>query len=492
MKNICKKTLKLTVLFAFLVSLNSCSEDFLEVTPRGVLVAEETKDYNILLNDNLWLSRPIGQHIIPRSFETCGLEPYFSQGFNETEPKRNNFTWQPNVFDENDDGSALSDLLLVYMNNIYVYNKIINEVLNSSGGSEEEKNSIMAEARAGRAAIYFELINLYAQPYNAATAATDLGFPIVTEADVTATDFVRATTQEVYDFIVEDLSISIPLLPTKINQRPRMTKGAAEALLGKVYINMNRYDEALVKFDNAIASFQEDSKIDMYDYNVSTLPGGAHAAGFFGPPIQAPVGNTEIAFTMSSFNFDGANRGAVLLSPEVSSLYGASDFRLNHFFSRKPFPAFPFTPPYAVPGVYRKIGGFYIHRGVRLSNVYLFRAESKARTNDLSGAIADLEFLRRHRMNPIDAPVPAGLNQDDLIKFVIDERTREFAEEGELWYDVRRLWNDPLFQDRKPYVHTLYNANGSVKETFTLTEERLVFRFSDKVMADHPNLENNP
>lgn len=493
MKTIYIKSIKRIFLLTLVINLNSCSDDFLEITPDGVLIAENTKDYDLMLNSGtLWANLAAGAQEVYRSFEVCALEPHFSTALGEANFSRRNFTWEPNVVDPEREGAFQTDWLLVYMRRVYIYNKVINEVLDSSGGTDAEKNSIMAQAKAARAAVFFELINFYGKPYNAATATTDLGFPMVTEADVTVTNFNRATVQEVYDFIIEDLSSSIPLLPTGVDEKPRMYKGAAEALLGKIYVYMNRFDEAIPLFDAALSDLQGGREIRLYDYNVSTLPGEVHAAGFLGPNFETPVDNLEVAFTMSIFNTAGFNSSAVLLSPETSSLFGASDFRLHHFFSRKPFPPFPFTPDYIVPGMYRKQGSLIVDRGVRVPDIYLLRAECKARINNLSDAIADIEFLRMHRMAPADATVPNGLSQDDLIKYVIEERTREFALKAELWYDMRRLWNDPLFQDKKPYVHTIYEADGSVKETFTLVEDRLVLRFTDKVIADNPGMINNP
>lgn len=483
-----KYYIKLTALLTLFLSLNNCSEEFIEVTPKGLFVAETINDYDMLLNDNIFWSSAYYE-IIARSFETCAVEPYFTLADN---PIKLNFTWSTAPPSEPEIEDFSFNLLVALMRKIYIYNKIINEVLNATGGSITEKNSLMAQARAQRASEYFELINIYGQPFNIFTANTNLGFPIVREADATANNFVRASVEEVYNFIIEDLSIAIPLLPVNIDQRPRMTKGAAQALLGKVYVYQGKYNNAIPLFSNALAYFQTDPKIDMYDYNVTTLPSGVHAAGILGPESQIPVGNTEIIFNRSLFNSEGFSGSRALLAPQVSALYGSTDFRLHHFFTRKPFPPLPTTPEFVVPGVYRKQGHILVDRGVRLPDVYLLRAECRARTNDLEGAITDLEFLRRHRMAPADAPVPTGLSQDDLIKFVIDERTREFAIEGELWFDLRRLWHDPLFQDKKPYTHTLYAEDGTVKEIYTLTEKRLVLRFTEQDMQNNPDLINNP
>src|SRR5690606_4561856 len=140
------------------------------------------------------------------------------------------YRWEAEVYDDGDNADELEGT----MENIYVYNKIIREVMDATEGSEAEKLSLRAEAIAGRAWTYFLLINYYGQPYNKDTSVTDLGFPIVEVADLVASDFRRATVQEVYDFIVEDLLTAIPDLPDQVSSRFRFTRAAGKALLGKV------------------------------------------------------------------------------------------------------------------------------------------------------------------------------------------------------------------------------------------------------------------
>ncbi|KAF5273719.1 hypothetical protein FQR65_LT17115 [Abscondita terminalis] len=66
-----------------------------------------------------------------------------------------------------------------------------------------------AVARLRRTKVKYDI----AGPYNAATAATDLGAPLIKEADISQTQFTRATVQEMYDSMISDLSEAIPNLP---------------------------------------------------------------------------------------------------------------------------------------------------------------------------------------------------------------------------------------------------------------------------------------
>jgi hypothetical protein len=131
---------------------------------------------------------------------------------------------------------------------------------------------------------------------------------------------------------------------------------------------------------------------------------------------------------------------------------------------------------------------------VLLPDVYLLRAECKARLNDFSGAVDDLQFLRNRRIaNATERLVPATVvdQKDPLIRFIIDERVREFAFDGWRWFDMRRLSVDPLFSSNT-YSHTLYTAAGAVSTTYTLTADRLTLRFPQKVMDLNTGMVNNP
>lgn len=462
-----------------ITALSSCSDDFLEVVPKGQLVAENTNDYDLLFNNTRLLNVTMNL-FYKMSPEVCGLEPFYMSG---PIVEQRGFAWEADIYEPDQDMAEIAE----FVQKLYTYNKIINEVMLSEGGSEQQKLELLAEAKANRAWIYFMLVNFFGKPYDASTAGTDPAFPIIEEADVTRIEFSRASVQEVYDFIVKDLTEAIPHLPP-IYHRLRFGVGPAEALLGKVYVFMGDYEQGLAYFNDAFTSFEiSELPVNLYDYNTSTLPGGETAVGFFGPASPTAPNNKEAPFAKQAINRNALVGTEILLSPETSALYGPTDIRFTKFFRNAPFNA----PPFTIPNVYRKVGTFATPLGVHLPDIYLLKAECKARLGDLQGAIADLEFFRKHRMPEEDAFVPEGLTQNQLLEFIIDERFREYAVQGYEWFTTRRLYNDPVLGG-KTYTHTVFNADGTIRDTYTLTEERLVLRFNEKVMNANPGLENNP
>jgi hypothetical protein len=92
-----------------------------------------------------------------------------------------------------------------------------------------------------------------------------------------------------------------------------------------------------------------------------------------------------------------------------------------------------------------------------------------------------------------DAVVPSAIagDQTALIKFIIDERIREFALEGYRWFDMRRLSVDPIFAGMT-FTHTMYNADGTTT-VYTLRQpDRLVMKFPKNITDANPNMPDNP
>ncbi len=102
--------------------------------------------------------------------------------------------------------------------------------------SESEKTRFAAEAKALRAYFYFDLVRLFKNI-------------VLTTAPISPAEMASITQvppSEVYAQIEKDLLEAIPHLPNRLteDEEARLTAGAANALLGKVYLNLERFDKA--------------------------------------------------------------------------------------------------------------------------------------------------------------------------------------------------------------------------------------------------------
>ncbi|WP_295125332.1 RagB/SusD family nutrient uptake outer membrane protein [uncultured Chitinophaga sp.] len=473
--------------------LTSCSDSFLEVVPMGQRVASTTADYDLLMNNMDFYrdqSYSINGWLEP---QLMGDEAAASGAYLMQSPVHavRLFQWQGTVYQQND---QIPTFLRSSVTNIYTFNKVIAEVMDATNGTTQQKEILRAEARASRAWTNFQMINYYAKPYAAATAATDPGFPIIDKADATIPSYNRGTVQQMYDFIISDLTEAIKVLPVTPRIRTRFSKAAAEGLLGKVYLFMGRTSDALPLLNAAFADLAQ-SEVKLYDYNVTLGPNGTFlpADPNYGP---AGPGNDFNDFTedilSKIFTNDPQSPWYVTtrglgLTAQAAALFDSRDLRLKLYSSN----TVDGTPD--PNGLLRKYGVRYSRFGLQLSELYLLRAECKARLDDLTGAVADLEMLRRNRM-PADAyavPAVAAGDKNALVHFVIDERIREFALEGYRWFDMRRLSVDPLFAGIT-FTHTVYNADGTVSNYTLQQPDRLVMQIPELFILSNPGMQNNP
>lgn len=452
-------------------NLLSCKKSFLEITPKGRIIASKTTDYDLLLNNldliNLTNTGGYMDSQILLGDEVVAAEPQWSNStFRETQL----FKYEPNIYRVEEEAREI-----VPIKSLYICNKVINEVMESTGGAEVTKKNLQAEAMVGRAWSNFMLVNYFGKPYQAATAATDLAFPLITEADINAKDHVRATVQEMYNAIISDLQTAIPILSNDgVVFRTRASKVAAQGLLAKVYIFMGRFSDALPLLNEAISNLSKSGiTAGLVNYNTAF------------PGFPTTVNDLENAYSKNLITAYISTNRLLWLTPETAALFKPSDVRLQRWYITTTYPN----------GLvlYKRNGTTTINIGVRIPELYLLRAETKTRLEDLTGGAADVLLLRQNRMPNADAAIPSTVTSGKmpLLQFILDERIREFAITGYRWFDMRRLSVDPLFTT-PTYQHKLYNASGVVSSTFTLKPERFVFKFPPKVLADNPRIIDNP
>lgn len=498
------KIIKFSFCLAILCgSLVSCSKDFLDVKPKGKVIAGATTDYNNLLED-VSFNRLVGagnflnaQHIL--GDDVAGLEPHYSAEKNFGAPgtrPHNLFEWADDVYRPDENTFEVAGLY----NRLYTINKIIIEVMSSNGGSQQLKEQIRAEALTHRAFAYFLLVNYFAKPYSEATAPSDPAVPIITKSEFGAEPFTRASVKEVYDMMLADLKAAIPDLPLVQNSANRFSKSAGETLLGKVLLFMGRAAEAVPYLDDAVthlpAKFGISGNIGMINYNTATVNNPVVGYIFTVPGMIATAaqghGHPEVLNAECvAVTWLGGHAG-LIIDPATRALYGPNDKRLL-LYSNAYGITIPGPGPLLPPGLYRIRAGFLGNSiGILLPDLYLLRAEALARSGETGRAIESLLTVRSNRMPQADAEADIPTDKDELVKFIIEERRREFAGLGFRWFDMRRLSVDQLFAGQQQFTHTLYNADGTVKATYQLRPERLVMRFGQALVAQTSGFTNNP
>lgn len=214
-----------------------------------------------------------------------------------------------------------------YYKGIYRANVAI-QGIPSVSGSETLKARLIGENKFLRAYYYFFLVRAFG------------GVPLITSplapAEFTQT---RATAEAVYAQIEQDLLDAIAALPEK-SQYPaadlgRATRGAARALLAKVYLFQGKYAEALDRAQAVIAS-GEYSLADDYA-QVFTEEGANGPGSIFEVQLLALAGgNASPAGASSQYSEVQGVRGTPNLgwgfntpAPELEASYEPGDPRLQ-------------------------------------------------------------------------------------------------------------------------------------------------------------------
>ena len=115
----------------------------------------------------------------------------------------------------------------------------------------EGRNAMVAEVRFLRAYYHFELVKWFGalpiKNYDAALQGAGTRF---SPGDELST--ARYSVEEVYELIESDLIFAVNNLEYSAPQVGRVTKGAAEALLGKAYLYQDKFSDAATVLDNVI------------------------------------------------------------------------------------------------------------------------------------------------------------------------------------------------------------------------------------------------
>jgi len=478
-----------------ITTLVGCKK-FLEVEPKGKAVATDYEHFNGLLNNpylggfqylKFTATSNAETGFIGYSFSILGsvdapflmsddIEANSDFFKNYTLIQKNQYRWADNVYLPDDNSAEWGTMYALN----YIYNLVANGVMTANGGTETQKRKVRAEARVNRAHMHFWAAQLFAPPYEEGTSATALGIPIVTEASTEASNFTRSSLKDTYDFIINEITAAIPDLDDVTYNRNRVSKSAAYYMLGETYFYMHQYTKALDAFQKAV-QFLAQSKINigLYNYNTKVndwfVPFMSNM-GLVNHPN--PFDNEENIYAKQCIApVNSAFGSQTVLRSTVYELFDSNDQRRKIFSNRGLF-----SSAQILPG-YQRSGPLTVNYGPSLPNLLLMKAECEARLGDLQNAEKDLLSLRKNRM-PDAAATVVYANQQGLVKTILTERMREFAATGLRWLDMRRLFDDPLYNN--------LNLTRTIEgKTYTLTRDRLCLRIPPSVLNYNPGMSDN-
>lgn len=331
----------------------------------------------------------------------------------------------------------------------------------------------IGDAYMARALCYSELIKLYCQAYDPATAAEQLGVAFSQGYTAKEQQPKRETLEESYKRVLSDLDSAGLYIPIsrKGASHPFFTLGAVNALKARVKLYMQDWqgavDAATLVIDNADYSLMSATAITQ----IATMNDYQYMWTY-------DDGNEIIWKVQMNVNELGGSLGGIFvnqLSPGyympdyvpaqwVIDLYTGNDARARSIFRQTQtghvnglawplLVKFPGNPDLDIGGKPQMMN---MPKVFRLAETYLIRAEAYYRLNKAALACQDLTTLMKKRIVDFGSVSSAG---ESLFKAIKDERTRELYMEGFRLADLKR-WGEGF--TRHPQIGALKGPDALV------------------------------
>ena len=366
--------------------------------------------------------------------------------------------------------------------------------------TQDDVDNALGQAYYLRALYYYHLVKRFG------------GVPLKTDIATALEDTPRSTADQVYDQMIADLTLATQLtLPKGTTEVGRVTKEAAYALLGKIYLHRERYAEAKQAFDNVT----NHSLLPIENYRDNFSETGEHndesmfEVGYNGEVgteqerwAQTGIGTSEVTFHSQDYT-GWANARP---SSKVIAEFEDDDPRLDQAIlidgnnSYGPGDAFQFPCPGCVGGpVWYKFSQLYDNvdvsensgvnvRIMRYADVILMQAEVELNLNnnqvaiDLLNQIRDRAEMPRYGTATMDARGYPVNTFEQIFNAIVHERFVELCGEQQRFDDLVR-WNlddqelsifpDANFNNPDESLQLIRNYDPNVHRVMPLPQNEL-------------------
>jgi tetratricopeptide (TPR) repeat protein len=426
-----------------------CKKDFLDEKPdKALLVPTTTADMQALLDNLLVFNQAPGlTNLADGDMEAtdAGWNGYTKQ------QDRTTYTWSADIFgpETGFDWNAMYQTVF--------YANVALEGLDKLPAGAEN-SALRGQALFHRAYAFYNLAQMFAVPYRAATAAADPGIPLKLSPVVTE-KVGRGTLAATYSQIIADLKTARQTLPLTVSYKSRPSRAATYGLLARVYLAMEDYPMAGKYADSCLQLRPE-----LTDYNTLS----STAAKPF--PIALPNANPEVIFYSAALTYKFMTSSSpTYFTQAFYGLFAANDLRKVILFKLAAPNAFKFK------GSYSGITASFT--GLAADELYLIRAECAARAGDKDAALKDLNALLVKRWVTGTYQPLTAVNAEEALRLVVSERRKELTQRGIRWMDLRRLNRDTRFavtlsRTLMGQVYTL--EPGSKRYTYPIAQDELL------------------
>ncbi|TVQ12803.1 MAG: RagB/SusD family nutrient uptake outer membrane protein [Balneolaceae bacterium] len=323
------------------------------------------------------------------------------------------------------------------------------------------KNRYLGEARFLRGLYYFDLVRAFG------------GVPLVTSTEP-ALSIPRASADEIYTLVEQDLQFAIDNLPEKSaygsTDLGRATRGAARALLAKVHLFRGNFAAAETLALQVITSNQYELEPVFTDANGKNGEHGvesvfeigavesesivgnqyANTQGVRGSPNRGWGFNRPSIDLRNAFEPGDPRRSGTIIElgdviDGITILGDASTPDVTRDADGNIIEIESYNRKVWIPGLSTDTQFGHNRRLIRFSDVLLMAAEALNENNRPQDALIHLNRVRERARqgNPDILPDITVTNKDELRDIILHERRTELALEGHRFWDLVRTGKAP-------------------------------------------------
>ena len=336
---------------------------------------------------------------------------------------------------------------------------------------ENEINPLIAEGRFIRAFSYYHLVRIFGEiPY----------IDYFIRDPQAVADISKTSVDEVYKGIIADLKFAKEWLPDKYpgDIKSRATKGTAASYLSSVYLTRGQFPDAYTE-----AKWVIDNK-DLFGYALESdyqelfrasngdRPEHILTVDFLGLQTGTGTANSDLMAPMTGVRgADHQGWSVSVPSMKVFNSWDDRDYRKWVSFDDStlvkgimvPYTQFDNTQRPHIAKITRFPGNAsgdgresdHNYSAFRYAEVLLIAAEASVEVKGPNTEAADyINQIRKRARNRNDGTisnfpedVQTGLNKEQFINLILEERRLELAFEYKRWYDIkRRQLGDEVFK----------------------------------------------
>lgn len=412
--------MKLQLLYITLVVFLVSCKKFVDIDPPATQLVSETvfaRDQTAIAAQLAIYARMEGDGLVYQQIIYPGLSSdeltNYSTGTFSIDLASNNLTSE-------------NAIVLTFWTNYYKYiyqaNAVIDGVTNSTTISEAVRQQLIGESKFVRGFCHYYLTSLFGD------------IPIVRSTDFrTNSQLSRSSVAEVLDFVEDDLTSAVSLLSTNYldagnlptTERVRPNKHAAQALLARIYLLTGQWDKAEMSASAVLSgNYQLLTNLDqvfLKNSNEAIWQLQSVVPGYNSYP------GAQLILTTTP--------NVVALDTNLVKSFVLTDKRKQQWIKSITVAGKTYYYPFKYKVRQNAATITEYSMVLRLSEMFLLRAEARFRLGDLNGAHADLNQIRtRSGLTPF-----SGLSGNAMKDSIIQERKFElFAEFGDRWLTLKR------------------------------------------------------